>query len=182
MHRDRPTDSAFHDFLAVEHRDIGFLINRDQFFASVYLEEIDPLPEPETVPAYCAGTMIFRQETLLLFTLDKKLGDLFDNQVEDGLSIALIADVGAFSEEHRQNFLDMVEEAAPEASKEMIAFRIGSQAEIKSIPLHHIRMIPETLRAFLRDRGILGCRFSGNRDIYFLVDIETITFGGITKT
>lgn len=181
MHRGSSGNIPAHDFLAVEHNDIGFLINRDQFFASMYLEKMDAFPGAEGPPDYCIGTMVFRQETLLVYNLDTRLGDLFSTGEQEGLKIALISDINVFSAKNRQKFLKTVGKAAPDASREMIAFRIGSLAEIKSIPLPQVRLVPGRLRAFLGDRGILGCRFSGAKDIYFMVDIETITFGGITE-
>jgi len=174
-----PVDATCHDFLAVDHEELGFLINRDQFFASVYLETVDPFPESQAPPEFYAGTMVFRQDTLLVYTLDDKLGNLFGTCPQKGLKIALITDTTTFSEEHRRRFLDMVEKAAPDASREMIAFRIGSQAEIKGVPLHHIRLIPGALRMFLRKKGVLGCRFSETGNMSFLVDIETITYESI---
>jgi hypothetical protein len=176
----RPDDSGIalsHEFLFVRHRRIGFLINRDHFFASVYLQQIGPLPESIGASAFWAGTMDFRQETLLVYRLDKRLGDLFGDVPQDGLKIALIVDTQVFSPENRRTFQTATESVVPAVSRNMIAFRIGSQAEIRHLSLRDIRLIPMSLRAVLNRRGILGCRFPDNDSVFFFVDIETIFFG-----
>lgn len=167
-----------HDFLSVEHETVGFLINRDQFFASVYLESVDPLPPGQPVPAFCSGTMLFRQETLLVYELDRELEGLFKAGEREGLKIALIADIRGFRETARRRLEGLIEEAAPAASRSTVAFRIGSQAEIRKVPLSHIRLVPRILRPYLRGYGLYGCRFEGDLDIYFYIDIEEIISGG----
>jgi hypothetical protein len=176
----RPDDSRMtssHDFLCIRHPRIGFLINRDQFFASVYLQQIDPLSAQVGQSAYWGGTMDFRQESLLVYRLDERLGDLFGDEPHDGLKIALIADTRVFHPENRQAFEAVAEAVVPMVSRDMVAFRIGSQAEIRHIPLPEIRRIPPSLRDALFRQGILGCSFPDRNEAFFFIDIETILFG-----
>ena len=165
------------DFLLVEHEQVGFLINRDQFFASVYLEEIEPFSGDGLCPEYCAGTMVFRNEKIAVFELDNKLRDLFDAEPRKGLKIALISDLSGFGADTGKIFREMIGNADPEASLDLIAFRIGSQAGIRRIDLEEIKLIPGRMRRNMTEKGILGCRFEGLLDIYFFIDIETVSLG-----
>lgn len=167
-----------HDFLSVEHEHAGFLINRDQFFASVYLDQCTPYSGGEICPEYFAGTMVFRNEKIIVYEMDKKLGDLFQVPPQPGLKIALISEVSNFNKNTVKRFNELIKSTEPDASTDYIAFRIGSQAEIKKINFDEIKMIPQLLRPRLTKRGILGCRFTNKKGIYFFVDIESISFGG----
>jgi len=165
-----------HDFLSVQHENIGFLINQDPFFASVYLEQVGSLPTCTTGFSHCGGTMVFRQETLLVYELDECLGGLFRDRPKQGPKIALIADIEVFGQENQSAFQRVAEAVSRNVCNHMIAFRIGSQAEICKVPLYRIRLLPRRLRDSLRQRGILGCYFPEAGGASFMVDIETILF------
>ena len=179
MESERRSLTDKHDFLSVEHRQVGFLINRDQFFASVYLEDYESYSGKELCPEFCAGTMNFRNEKILVYELDKKLGSLFRDEPREGLKIALISELSQFSEKTVERIKTLIGHTDPDASSDYIAFRIGSQAEIKTIPLNEIKLVPNRLRSRLNEHGILGCRFSGELEIYFFIDIDTVSFGGL---
>lgn len=165
-----------HDFLSVQHENIGFLINQDPFFASVYLENVGGIPQSAAVFSHCGGTMNFRRETLLVYELDECLGALFRDNPKKGLKIALIADIHVFNRRNQALFQRIAEAVAPDICQHMLAFRIGSQAEVSRLPLHRIRMLPARLRNSLQQRGVLGCYFPDAAGASFMVDIETILF------
>lgn len=165
-----------HDFLSVQHEHIGFLINQDPFFASVYLENVGSLPSSATAFSHCGGTMVFRQETLLVYELDECLGALFRDPPKQGLKIALIADIQVFEQQNRNIFQQVAGAVGPGICDHMIALRICSQAEVCSLPLNRIRMLPGRMKSSLYQRGILGCYFPDARGASFMVDIETILF------
>ncbi len=166
------------DFLLVEQGAAGFLINREQFYASLYLQDLKPLTgTDDDSRRYCAGTIDFRDEQILVYDLDRRLGELFQLEADPGLSIALVADVSAFSEKARQQFREMAEIKAPEVSRNTVAYRIGSRAEIKNLPLSQVKLIPAGLKELLRSKGVYGCRFGQEIQIYYFVDIEKLSFG-----
>ncbi len=169
-----------HDFLSVEHENVGFLINRDQFFASVYLDNIVPYQGNEICPEYCAGTMMFRHEKLVVYELDTLLGELFQAEPQEGLKIALVSDVSMFNKITGNKIRTVIANTDPEASTDYLAFRIGSQSEIIKVDFSEIKLLPGRLRKRLNDKGILGCRFRGNLGAYFFIDIDTVIFGGLT--
>lgn len=131
-----------HDFLAVQQEPVGFLMNRNAFFASVYLAEEEPLIKGSGGFDHCRGTIRFRRERLLIYRLDERLAELFSIGTSQGSRIALIADTRQFSTENRDAFQRLVRKIDTDICEDMMAFRIGSQAEIQSIPLHWIRLIP----------------------------------------
>ncbi len=176
---DKGIMKSIQDFLLVKHGAAGFLINREQFHASLYLQDLKPL-EPavdQEAHQYCFGTIDFRDEQVLVYDLNRRLGELFHLEEDEGLSIALVADVSSFSDRARQRFQEMVTIKAPEANLTTVAYRIGSQAEIKSLPLSQVKLVPKGLKELLRRKGVYGCRFTEDSEIYYFVDIEILSFG-----
>ena len=159
-----------HDFLELSYENIGFLVNRDQFFSSIYLDEDSQFTE-------------YNGEKLFTFNLDGCLKEDFNFNSSEKLRLALICDISSYQEINKQRFSIILNDFADktEISNKYISLKIGSQAEINAIPLTEIKMIPAALKEFQVRRGVLGVRFTGSGFAQFLIDIEQLVFNSLFK-
>ena len=162
--------SIKHDFLELSYEKIGFLVNRDQFFSSIYLDENTEFTE-------------YNGELLFTFNLDKCLNEYFHYESTDTLRLALICDVTGYTEMNRKRFkvIRGDYEGKKDISSRYLALKIGSQAEINSLPLSGIKMIPSALQDFQLRKGIIGLRFKKETYPQFLIDIEQFVFNELFK-
>ncbi|MBI9108403.1 MAG: hypothetical protein JEZ04_16775 [Spirochaetales bacterium] len=159
-----------HDFLELSYEKIGFLVNRDQFFSSIYLEENTEFTE-------------YNGEKLFTFNMDECLNEQFSFESTDDLRLALICDITVYTKMNKKRF-EVILDDFPEdsdVSAKYLSLKIGSQAEINSIPLSEIKMLPGAMQEFQLRRGILGMRFKENGYPQFLIDIEQFMFNSLFK-
>ncbi len=151
-----------HDFLELSYDGLGFLVDRDSFFSSLYLERE-------------SGIVEFNGDNIFTFNMDRLLGREFKLKESESLKLALICDTEGYTEESRKKFSGLVKEL-DDISTRYIALKIGSQAEINSILLDEIKLIPVSLRKRLLNEGLLGCRFRKPEYPQFLIDLEAFVF------
>ena len=160
-----------HEFLILNCVDMDFIINRNQFFASIFLEES---AINKSYARYFSSQMIYHGQTLAVFDFNKFLKDTFGSGIISMYNIALICDISLFSESNQSVYRKHILKKNTDLSSEYLALKLNVQARIKHIPLSEIRLIPSGIKEKLKKEGILGCRFKHN--IQFFVDIETIIF------
>lgn len=165
-----------HDFLILTYTELDYLVNRDQLFASLFLEETT---EFESGFSYLSATMQYREHTLPVFDFDAFLRDIFQCKVESLVKFALICELASFSGHNRAIYQESILQEHQELSAEYLALTVSSQAEIKRIPLAEINLVPLGIRSKQNKEGVLGCRFSADGKIQYFLDIETIVMNCI---
>jgi len=183
----QPQETEAHDFLLLRQENIGFLIDRSSFFASIYLEHATPLqleknPAEVALPEYLHKTIHYSGETLLLYDLDVYLSTLFGARDPGELKIALISNTAAFSTRHREFFTILVEKLFPDVSRSFLAFKVGSEAEVHRVPFNELKLFPYRTRNKLVREGILGCRFFEKEKADYIIDLEGLVFNNLSRT
>ncbi len=172
----KPPDAHTHEFLILDYPDIDFIVNRDQIFASLFLEETSAF---ESRFRYLSAQMEYSDHTLPVFDLDLFLKDIFDCRIEGFVKFALISEFAAFSEKLRGTYQQNMLQDYSELSSEYIAFKVSSHAKIRPVPLPEISLLPSGIRWKQNKEGILGCRFPKDAHMQFFLDIETIVFNSL---
>ncbi|ETR71383.1 MAG: hypothetical protein OMM_02524 [Candidatus Magnetoglobus multicellularis str. Araruama] len=160
-----------HEFLVLSYPELGFIINRDQIFASVFLEESQ---EMESDTRYLTAQMQFNEHTLPVFDLEHYIKDVFDCQNESLLNVALIVDRTIFNADNQETYADTIIKQYSYFSEQYLALKVNVNAVIKGIALSEVRLIPIGIREVLQGQGILGCRFPESCLIHYWLDFETI--------
>jgi hypothetical protein len=155
------------DFLELSYDNIGFLVSRDQFFSSQYLDN----PEDEAV---------YNGERLFTFNLDECLNEKFRFSSSNDLRLALICSVDSYTDYNKKRAAGIFENNSG-ISDSFIALKIGSRSEINSIFLGEINLMPGALGEFHKRHGILGVRFKTSDYPQFLIDIESFVLNSIFK-
>jgi len=171
-------DDNLHEFLILNWLDIDIIINRNQFFASVFLEEVDKY---SSHAEYFSSLMKYHGDTLPVFDFNAFLKDTFRSGINSMFNIALICNVSLFSEENQTVYRNDILKENTDFSKDYLALKVTVQAGIKRVPLSEIRLIPLGLREKLHNEGFLGCRFTIENNIQYFVDIESIIFKSMQK-
>jgi hypothetical protein len=180
----QPERADANDFLILKHAETGFLVDRGSIFASIYLEKstpINPIVSGMPIPEYMNKTMEYSGETIVVFDLDSYLGMLFGARNTGTMKIALIAAMTSFTPEHGEIFRGLVRRLDENASDSHIAFKIGSQAEIKRIGMGDLHLLPRCVRPRMAKEGILGCRFPERGGADFLIDLEALLFNSLAR-
>ena len=172
-------DGQEHEFLILSYPDIGLIMNRNQFFAGIFLTDAGKI---ETRFRYFRLSIKYNEEKLPLFDLDTFCADHFACRRQDDLSIVLISDASLFSVEHRILYEDLILRENPDLSHRYIAVKADSKCRIESIPLSEVKQIPSGLRAKYKEKGILGCRFPAQESIHYFLDIELAIFYSFGRT
>ncbi len=162
-----------HEFLILNYADMDFIINRNQFITSVFLENTIKF---ESGFKYLSSLVKYHEQTVPVFDADALLTDIYNCRIDSSLKLALISDLASFSESNRSLYKKHILKQHPELSGEYIALMVNSHARIKPLLLSEIKLIPSGIRMKHNKEGILGCRFSEQGNIQYFLDIETIVF------
>ncbi|MCP4346630.1 MAG: hypothetical protein GY795_14030 [Desulfobacterales bacterium] len=168
-----------HEFLILNYPDMDFIINRNQFFTSIFLENTTRF---ESGFKHLSLLVKYHEQTLPVFDADALLTDIYKCRIDRTLKLALISDLATFSEMNRSLYKKHILKQHPDLSDKYIALKVNSHARIKTLLLSEIKLIPHGIRAKHNKEGILGCRFSEEGNIQYFLDIETIFFNCISKT
>lgn len=166
-------DAVQHDFLILTYETIGFIINRNQFSASLFLDQSRPI---RSNAKYIGEIIEYNDENVLVFDCDAYLQDLFEYEEKSSVHLALISDTAGFSEKNRRLFQKLTAKSNGLLSSRYLALKVGNQAGMKKIPFAELKPIPDILHGCLNREGILGCRFMDEKSIQFFIDIEDIVF------
>ena len=142
-----------------------FWLTGTVFFSSLYLEEKSEIVE-------------FNGDRIYTYNMDRLLCREFGLNESETLKLALICDTENYNAGNRRKFSRLVK-GLDDISTRYIALKIGSQAEINSILLDEIKLIPVSLRACLLSEGLLGCRFRNPEYPQFLIDLEAFVFNTV---
>lgn len=166
-------DHHTYEFLILDYSETGFIINRNQFSASILIEEEVQFASQIN---YLSSLIEYDGQTLPVFDFNAFINHTFNCNAESFFNIAIICNINLFSEENRSVYEEIVLRQNAEFSPAYIAFKVSAYAAIKHLPLSEIRFIPPVLKARLNTEGVLGCRFPSENMIQYFVDIETMIF------
>jgi hypothetical protein len=158
------------NFLTVEYGDVGFLINKNQFYSSCYLEDEIPL---ETKLPYANRVFQFEGEKILVFDLHQALREIFRLDHESKAKLLLIVRTASLSPPV-QEALSTIQYPGGTITRELIGLRIKSDARMQVLKIEELRLLPASLRAALRKFGVLACFFPGEKSADFLIEIDSI--------
>ncbi|MCP4400833.1 MAG: hypothetical protein GY801_26465 [bacterium] len=175
----KPLELSEHEFLILDYSSMDFIVNREQLFASIILEDA---VEFESEFNYLSSLMAYREQTLPVFDFDAFLLETFSGEFEQSLKVALIIDLASFSEGNRSLYQERILREHTEFSSEYLALKVHSHAGIKRVALSEVCLIPAGLRERQSQEGILGCRFLAGGKIQYFVDIETLVFNWIARS
>jgi len=159
-------DSA-QDFLVMECGGLSFLVNRNQFDSSLYIQ--NGTPEGEKT-RYAFDTIDYGGKTLLLLDFFSHLQLLFNYRSTESAHLALVVSVSDLS----RKVSDIIHslKGNGEISKEYIALRVTSQSSIEHIQISSLRPLPRLLREIGLDGGILGLRFVATHQVQYFIDLD----------
>jgi hypothetical protein len=166
-------DNKLHEFLVLSWIEMDFIINRNQFSASVFLQEEMKYQEDAR---YFSSLMTYNGQTLPVFNFNAFLTDTFRSGIHSNFNIALICDISLFSRANQSSYRKHFLKNNTDISSQFLAVKVSVHAGMNHVPLSEINLIPPGLRGKLNNEGILGCRFTNKNNIQYFVDIETIIF------
>lgn len=158
------------NFLSVGYGEIGFLINKAQFFSSCYLEKEMKANSPIR---FLNRIIDYGGERVLVFDLHEALRDLFLLKTEGKAQLLLIVRLEQFSEGVRK-VLTRVKGGKNSISKDLLGLRIKSDARMETLSVGQLRLLPLSARNFLKEYGILACSFAGDATIQYLIEVDRI--------
>ena len=164
------------DFLLLSYSRMGFFINRSQFSGSTSLENVKKIKSP--LP-YFDSIFTYNGEKVLLFDCDAFLTAGYRCENEGSSRLCLLMKTSDFGPSNRPAISSLLGNN-PALSQEFLGLIITSRAEITKIRIDEIFLTPPGIREPLKKRGLYGCRFSGDREIQFYIDLE-ITVLNIMK-
>jgi len=167
-----------HEFLVLSYPDMSFIINRDQLFASIFLEESQAL---DCDIQYLYAQMAYLNQNLPIFDLEAFIKNVFNRQNKSTLNVALVAELESFSPENQKSYRKHVLNKFKNFSEKYVALKVNVNAVIKSIGLSEVRLIPKSLLDIQEKYGILGCRFTKDNYIQYWLDFETIIINCIKR-
>lgn len=167
------------DFLVVQYAANSFLINREQFATSLYLEKEFPI---KSSFKYFSTLTEYDENYLIVFDFDRYLNDLFNCASKEESKLILITDINLFAEVHQKLFDSLRLRKHNELfSKRYIAIKVCNTTKLESIPLVDLKLIPHSIRSAMGQNGMLGLRFQDNKKIQYFVDCETIMVNQFKK-
>jgi len=164
-------DKYLHEFLILKWIEMDFIINRNQFFDSIFLEED---LEYKSHARYFNSLTKYNGLILPVFDFNTFLKDTFGSGVNNTFNIGLICSISLFSKINQSLYRNYILKEKIDITQKYLALKINVKAGIKRIPLSEIRLIPTGLREKMNQEGVLGCRFTIKKNIQYFVDIETI--------
>ena len=170
--------STEHDFLILSFPDTDFIINKTQFFTSVFVERERKIQS--RVP-YIRSLVEYDEELLLLFDFERFLRNTFRLRTESEYHIALVSDIAGCTDEHREFFSTLRFKGTLPVSRERIAVKVGSHAEIQPVKLQELKRIPMNLRNYEAAEGLLGCRFTAGERLQYYIDMEDLIFNSFGR-
>lgn len=155
------------DFLVMSCGDMTFLVNRNQFTSSLFIDGVDQV---STSNSCCSGTIDYGKDKLFLFDFNRHLQNLFHFKSTQAAHLALVIPLDILSPVVRVELEKMTSDEM--ANMEYMALRITNQSAIEHIPLASLRPIPPLLKDAGRAGGILGLRFVSQDHIQYFIDLN----------
>lgn len=166
-------DTAQHDFLTLTYVGMDFLVNYDQISASLFLDDTAPLASHNR---YFQEQMSYYEECVPVFDLDLVLQESFGCKLGSLVKFVLLIECAACSAAHQAMYQEQILRSHPELSTTYIAFKVSSHAQITTIALVELDLLPANLRQKQTANGILGLRFPPEGGIQYFLDLETLMF------
>ncbi len=171
-------DISEHKFLILNYSEMDFIINRNQFVTSIFLENTTRF---ESGFKHITSLVRYYEQTLPVFDADALLKNSYNCRVNSSLRLALISDITSFSEKNRSLYKKHILKRHSDLSSKYLALMVSSHARIKSLALSESKLIPQGIKMIYKQEGVLGCRFSEQGNIQYFLDIETLVFNQIAK-
>lgn len=169
-------NEQYHDFLVTAGGTAGFIINRQQFTSSLYIESIS---DCATNAPNCRGTIQYGEKTLLLYDLHSRLETQFCIKIPGNSHLALIMP-SALLGFRQKSFFNICAREKTDTSQ--LALQVQGYSAIEHIPLYQIKRLPDIMRKTFLSEGILGVRFTENQAIQIFIDIAVMTDRMIEET
>jgi hypothetical protein len=157
-----------HEFLVFAGDKMGFMVNRNQFTSSLFIDSVD---HQQDVKGPCLGTINYGGQNLLLFDINSYLETVFRYGSAGSADLALVIPLSLFDTLSVKKLFSIFELCTQQPSGDFIALRIPNQSSIEHIPLSALKPLPKVLRRRSLHEGILGIRFPGNGLMYYFVDL-----------
>ncbi|MBN2873813.1 MAG: hypothetical protein JXM71_01865 [Spirochaetales bacterium] len=180
------SDPGADEFVGFGLGSVGFVMKRSPFFAAVH--RVDTGGCPDRGPASYSGdaalagidfldcSISYNDRDVPMLRLDDFLCGLFRIGESPSIRVGLVARTDDLGPDFAALFRAAVRERLPELDADLVAFGIGGNGAIKSIPWRELRRPPGALRGFLWPRGVLACRFGEAGGVEFLIDPADIIF------
>ncbi len=165
------------NFLSVDYGDIGFLINKAQFFSSCYLEKEVKANSP--IP-YLDRIIDYGGEKILVFDMHNALCELFHLNGDGKARLLLIVRLENFSESVR-NIFTRIKGGKNNISKSFVGLRIKSDARMENLGIESLKLLPSSVGGFLKTYGVMACSFPQEKSINYLIEIDGICGTFITS-
>ncbi len=174
------SDKEF-EFLRLSYKEVDFLINRKQFFASMIVNDVKSV---SSACSFIHSIMPYNEQNVLLYDLDFFIQASFKNvkRIEEAShnSLAIITDIQAMSDKNKSILKKIKFKGKSLIDNGHFGFVLHIQSEIIMIPIEHLKLFPQNVRTFFNLKGILGCRFIDKR-IQYVIDIDTILSNSIME-
>lgn len=180
-------ESEFHSFLIFRYPGVTFFINRNSVETSLFLEPGRQSPDFSLSKGFSTD-VFFDGEHLISYDLTRFLETMGpvdkSGPEEQGRmgGVGLILPVSRFSSAHPSPLANIRGSGFEErVSETRVAVTVGRHGEAESIPFREIRLFSPSLRYPLRRRGLLGCRFPGEGECQWFLDLGWIWMNAFRK-
>ncbi len=158
------------NFLSIDYGSTGFLINKNQFYSSCYLDQTVSVNSP--VP-HLNNIYSFGDEEILIFDMHAALQKLFNINDGGNAELLLIARLEKFSK-RIASFFSRIKYKGDILSKDLIGLKIKSDARMITLRIDQLHSLPASVFSFCKRHGLLACSFPGEKKINYLIEIDCI--------
>jgi hypothetical protein len=158
------------NFLSIDYGSLGFLINKNQFYSSCYLDQAVPVNSP--VP-HLNNIYAFGNDDILVFDMHTALQKLFKLTENGNADLLLIAHLEKFSK-RIASFFSRIKYKGNAVNNELIGLRIKSDARMISLPIDQLHSLPVSVRSFCKRHGLLACSFPDDDRVDYLIEVDCI--------
>lgn len=158
------------NFLSVNYGSIGFLVNRNQFYSSCYIENETQI---ESSVPYVDNMITYGDKSILVFNLHKALQELFHIDDESNARLLLVINSDTLSESITEKF-GRIQGPENEINHKLIGLQIKSDARVESLPIEDLCLLPISIRSFLKQYGVIACSFPTSERIHYFIEVDSI--------
>ncbi|OQY36975.1 MAG: hypothetical protein B6229_09070 [Spirochaetaceae bacterium 4572_7] len=160
------------DFLFIYYDKGTFIINRNQFSASVSLDQEQPLDRP--IKQF-NSFIRYNNYDIAIFDLDDYLKSSFKVESINSTRLSIISKLSLFSSNLKDILIERLFCNNSNLTDEYIAFSITSNSEITPSPISRFKLLSKVLIPKQRENGILSCSFHNSKIEYF-IDLESFIY------
>jgi len=167
------------DFLKIDYDSTSFLVNRNQFVSSYFVNEFKEL---KSFNKYLSCLTSYNEKILFTFNLNLYLEECFKCSSTTNARLIIISNTASFSETSRQIIKKMKFSGPQQISRDLVAFLIPGEVHIEKIPLTELKLFSNCIQNAQIKKGIPGCRFPEPDKTQYFIDIDTLFSNEIIST